>query len=69
MVYKIHKSLYCLKQDPRAWYERLHGYLVKVGFEKTDDNRNLYIKEGLEDKILLTKVFVDYILFIGHDNI
>ena len=29
---------------PRAWYERLHKYLVKIGFERTDDNRNLNIK-------------------------
>ena len=44
MVYKLHKALYGLKQAPRAWYERLHKYLVKIGFERTDDNRNLYIK-------------------------
>ena len=44
MVCKLHKDLYGLKQEPRAWYERLHTYLVKIGFERTDDNNNLYIK-------------------------
>ena len=44
MVCKLHKALYGLKQAPRAWYERLHKYLVKIGFERTNDNNNLYIK-------------------------
>ena len=31
-VCKLHKSLYGLKQAPTTWYERLHKYLVKIGF-------------------------------------
>ena len=38
MVCKLNKALYGLKQAPRAWYERLHNYLVKIGFERTNDN-------------------------------
>ena len=45
MVCKLHKALYGLKQVPRALYERLHKYLVKIGFERTDDNRNLYMNQ------------------------
>ena len=67
MVCKLHKFLYGLKQAPRAWYERLHGYLVRIGFEKTNDNSNLYIKEGPHDKILLVEIFVDDIIFGGHE--
>ena len=44
MVCRLHKVLYGLKQAPREWYERLHKYLVKIGFERTDDNNNLYTK-------------------------
>ena len=44
MVCRLHKALYGLKQTPRAWYERLHTYLVKIGFERTGDNKNLYLK-------------------------
>jgi hypothetical protein len=28
-VYRLGKALYRLKQAPRAWYERLSGFLVK----------------------------------------
>ena len=44
MVCTLHKALYDLIQAPRAWYKRLHKYLVKIGFERNDDNNNLYIK-------------------------
>ena len=67
IICKLYKALYGLKQAPRAWYERLHRYLVKNCFEKTNDNGNLYIKEGPHDKILLAKIFVDDIIFGGHE--
>ena len=44
MVCRLHKALYGLKQAPRAWYERLHTYLVKIGFERIDGKNNLYMK-------------------------
>ena len=44
MVCRLHKDLYGLKQAPRAWYERTHNYLMKIGFERTDDSNNLYLK-------------------------
>ena len=39
MVCKLHKDLYGLKQALRACYERLHTYLVKIGFEMTNEDR------------------------------
>ena len=44
IVCRLHKALYGLKQVAREWYERLYKYLVKIGFERNDDNINLYIK-------------------------
>ena len=67
MVCKLHKALYGLKQAPRAWYERLHNYLIRIGFQRTNDNSNLYIKQGLDNKIFLVEIFVDDTLFIGND--
>ena len=53
-VCKLHKALYGLKQAPRAWYERLHKYLMKIGFERTDDNNNMYIKSEEGKDILIS---------------
>ena len=62
MVCRLHKALYGLKQAPRAWYERLHNYLVKIGFEKTDNNNNLYLKTEGGKGILLA----EYLLMISY---
>ena len=67
LVCILHKALYGLKQAPRAWYERLHKYLVKIGFERTDDNNNLYINIEKGKGVLLSKFVVDDIIFGGQD--
>ena len=69
MVCKLHKALYGLKQAPRAWYKRLHKYLVKIGFERTNDNSNLHIKIEKGKDILLSKIFVIDIIFGGQDDL
>ena len=58
MVCRLHKALYGLKQTPRAWYERIHIYLMKIGFERTNDNNNLYLKTKKGKGILISKFFV-----------
>ena len=67
MVCKLHKALYGLKQAPRAWYERLHKYLVQIGFERTDDNNNMYIKSEEGKDIIVSEIFVDDIVFGGKE--
>ena len=69
MVCKLHKTLYGLKQAPRAWYERLHNYLIQIGFQRTNDNSSLYIKESPDNKIVLAEIFVDDTVFTGNDDL
>ena len=69
MVCKLHKVLYGLKKALRAWYEVLHNYVMKIGFQRTNDNKNLYIKEGPKKKIVLVEIFVDDTLFTGNDDL
>ncbi|GJU56961.1 retrovirus-related pol polyprotein from transposon TNT 1-94 [Tanacetum coccineum] len=33
-VYRLKKALYCLKQAPRAWYDKLSSFLIEHGFTK-----------------------------------
>ena len=55
IVCRLHKAFYGLKKSLRAWNERLHNYLIKIGFEKTNDNSNLYLKIEKVKGILLYK--------------
>lgn len=43
--------------------------LYRLVFRKKNDNSSLYIKEGLDSKIVLAKIFVDDTLFIGNDDL
>ena len=52
-----------MKQAPRAWYKTLHKYLVKIGFERNDDNNNMYIELEEGKDMLISKIFVDDIIF------
>jgi hypothetical protein len=54
-VYKLKKSLFGLKQAPRAWYSRLDKYLQKEGFRKKNAENNLYVKVS-QGNILLIEV-------------
>ena len=42
-------------------------YIVKIRFERTYDNNNFYIKIEKGKGILLSKIFVDDIIFGGQD--
>ena len=40
-VSKINKALHGLKQSPRAWYGRIDGFLMNLGFTKSKVDYNL----------------------------
>lgn len=69
MVCRLHKALYGLKQALRAWYERLHTYLLSIGFVGTSENNNLYMKGDTNDTILIADIFLDDIIFGVQDQI
>lgn len=64
-VYRLKKALYGLKQAPRAWYNRLDDHLIKLGFEKSETEVTLYIKQSGSDFIILS-VYVDDLLILGN---
>jgi hypothetical protein len=41
-VYRLKKALYGLKQTPCAWYEKMDGFLMSLGFSKSVVDPNLY---------------------------
>jgi hypothetical protein len=66
-VYKLRKALYGLKQVPKAWYDRLRGFLFKRGFEMGKVDQTLFLLRQGRD-ILIVQVYVDDIVFGGLSN-
>lgn len=61
-VYKLKKSLYVLKQAPRAWYDRLSNFLCEHGFEKGKVDTTLFIKR-INHHTISVQIYVDDIIF------
>jgi hypothetical protein len=60
-VYRLKKALYRLKKAPRAWYERLSGFLVKQGFKIRRVDTTLFTK--VNGELFICQIYVDYIIF------
>ncbi|XP_070662500.1 uncharacterized mitochondrial protein AtMg00810-like [Malus domestica] len=43
-VCQLHKSLYSLKQAPRAWYDKLHATLHSLRFVGSQSDHSLFVK-------------------------
>jgi len=61
-VYKLKKSLFGLKQAPRAWYNRLSNFLIKNDFKRGQVDTTLF-RRTLEKDILVVQIYVDDIIF------
>ena len=57
-VYKMKKALYGLKQTPCAWYEKMDGFLMSLGFIKSVVDPNLYY-HIVGDECLILVLYVD----------
>ena len=61
---RLRKTLYGLKQSPRAWYTTLKTELELIGFRVSDADPGLFIHDGKEERTFVL-VHVDDILVAG----
>jgi hypothetical protein len=61
-VYKLSKALYGLKEDPRAWYERLRDFLLSKGFKIGTVDTTLFTKK-IGNDIFICQIYVNDIIF------
>ncbi|KXJ68982.1 hypothetical protein RP20_CCG000687 [Aedes albopictus] len=58
---RLNRSLYGLKQSSRAWNDKFHKFIEKLGFVRSANDQCLYVRgKGLEKVILV--LYVDDIL-------
>jgi hypothetical protein len=58
LVCKLKKSLYALKQSPRAWYQRIDMFFTHEGFFRSQADHSLYVKK-MGEYLLIVIIYVD----------
>jgi hypothetical protein len=67
-VYRLKMTLYGLKKAPRAWYARIDGYMMSLGFIKNVIDLNLYYKT-INGKSLILVLYVDDLFLTGTESL
>ena len=58
------KALYGLRQAPRAWYAKLDGSLLSLGFRRSNSEHAVYLR-GEGARRLVVGVYVDDLVITG----
>ena len=66
LVCKLKKSLYGLKQSPRAWFERFTNVVRKQGYNQGQSDHTLFFKRFPGNLITILIVYVDDIIVTGN---
>lgn len=67
-VYKLKKSLYGLKQSPRAWFHRFTKVLKDNEYLQCQSDHTMFIKHFNMSRISVIIVYVDDIVITGNDE-
>ncbi|CAL9023670.1 unnamed protein product [Prunus brigantina] len=67
MVYKLRKSLYGLKQSPRAWFGRFAASMRKSGYVQSNSDHTLFLKLR-KGKLTALIIYVDDMIVTGDDQ-
>ncbi|KAL0543454.1 hypothetical protein IC582_018550 [Cucumis melo] len=67
-VCKLQKSLYGLKQSPRAWFDRFTTFVKSQGYSQGHSDHTLFTKASKTGKIAILIVYVDDIVLTGDDQ-
>lgn len=65
-VCKLKKSLYGLKQSPRAWFGRFTKSMTTFGYKQSNSDHTLFLKK-LHGKITALIVYVDDMIVTGNN--
>ncbi|RVW85272.1 Retrovirus-related Pol polyprotein from transposon RE1 [Vitis vinifera] len=66
-VCKLKKSLYGLKQSPRAWIDRFAKVIKNQGYQQGQSDHTMFFKQSNDGRMTILIVYVDDIILTG-DN-
>ena len=66
LVCKLKKSLYGLKQSPRAWNKKLHEQLNKAGFTRCEADHSVYYSLKDDGAHVFLLVYVDDLIILAN---
>ena len=64
LVCRLKKSLYLLKQAPKAWYVKIDGFLLSLSFVRCNSDPNFYLKL-IHGSLMIIVLYVDDLLITG----
>lgn len=64
-VCKLKKSLYGLKQSPRAWFGRFTKSIIQNGYTQCQADHTLFVRFSSDKRISILIVYVDDIILTG----
>jgi len=67
LVCKLKKSLYGLKQSPRAWFGRFSKVLQQFGMTHCESDHSVFLKCSSSNKYIYLEVYVDDIVITSDD--
>ena len=68
IVYKLKKTLYGLKQSPRAWFGRFTNVMLGMGYKQSQGDHTLFIQHSATWGVTILIVYVDDIVVTGSDK-
>jgi hypothetical protein len=68
LVCKLHKSLYGLKQSPKAWNQKLDVFLKNIESMKSEVDPIVYATQVGDVKFFIVVYVDDFILVCNHQN-
>ena len=68
-VCRLRKSLYGLKQSPRAWFERFGKVVKSHGYSQSQADHTMFYKHSNEGKVAILIDYVAEIILTGDDSV
>lgn len=69
MMYKLKKSLYGLKQSPKAWFNTFAKVMKKQKYQQGQSYHTMFFRYIVDGRKTILRVYIDDIILTGRDNL